>query len=156
MTKITQIYDAIVSKIESTMPAYKRMPNAYFVEDNNDLVMRKGFAVAIREGTQRSADITCGRYIWERFYEVILSNVYHVNENDADARGAAEIALLEDRELVFKAFRQDIQLTNGTATVNTIDSDFQSDGGIEFLQGTKTRHLVLRLDLFTLYEDNIL
>lgn len=156
MTKISDIYNGIVQLTQTTLADYERLPNPYMVEINTDLFLRKGFGIAIREATKREGDVSCGHYIWDRFYEVTLSHAYYVNENDASGRGEVEVDLLEARELLIKAFRRDIHLSNGVPDVAlTIDSDFVSDGGIEYLQGDRTRNIVLRLDLLVTYEDNV-
>jgi len=68
-TKIADIYDSIVTKLETILPNFQRVPNPYALDENTAILLRKAFGLAIGPGTNTERYVGCIA-TWERDYTI--------------------------------------------------------------------------------------
>mgnify|MGYP001393609270 CR=1 FL=1 len=151
-TKISDIYDEIVSICESALDAsYKRIPNPYVPEDNAQIILDKGFGVAIGPGQRINLDV-CKMY-YERFFNIVLVRLISATEHDVTTKEDIEKAILEDLQSVRIAIERD----NNTLSGNATKTDYDSDSGIELLTSPVSgyKYYSLNVTLSVLYNETI-
>lgn len=148
MSKIEDIYDAIVTQIESELSGYTRIPNPYDVQNNTFLHLRKGFGIEIGPGSNTERYVGC-LSTWERTYTIILVKQVVTTQNNTAVRVMIEKEILDDHELLFKAFETNNSL--GGIAMKTV---VQSDGGISFLDIDNQKFLSMSIFLNVEYQLN--
>lgn len=152
MSLISTAYAALISRIESVLNTvsggYKRIPNPYAPLENTELVLRKGYGLAILAGENTNRQVNCMVSIG-RTIEVVLTRLYTGKEEDAPGKAALEQLLLEDQHLLINDFEQDISI-NGS----TMYTRYVSDSGIEFVSGDSGRFLMLKTQFALEYMEN--
>lgn len=133
MSKISQIHDAIYARVISLLPNHKELTNPRFMEQNDALYLRKGFAINITSGENTNRDFACS-LSYRR--TLLLTNTLQVFGTDRDTtlRKTTEKNLLEDQFLLIKDIEKDPTLNQVTNQIN-----FLSDNGIQevfFEQGS--------------------
>jgi hypothetical protein len=135
-------YAALLARIEAVLntasAGYKRLPNPYAVDDNAELMLRKGYGLAMGAAENTNRQVNCKISI-SRTAEVILTRLYTGKEEDAPGKAALEQLLLEDQHLVINDLEQDISI-NGS----TMYTRYVSDSGIEFVSGVSGRFFMLK------------
>lgn len=128
MTKISSIYDAIVSLVDSTLASdYNQVPNPYFIEENNDLYMVKGYGVAFGPGNRIDVDTCKMHYV--RNFNILLIRQITANDHDVSTKSTIEKAMMEDLQLIRNEFENQDQTLGG----NAIRTDYIADSGIELV-----------------------
>lgn len=122
--KIEDIYDAIVTEIETQLTTYRRMPNPYFVEENTYLQLQKGYGVRIDSGRDTERYVGC-LVTWERLFTIILVNQITTTQNNIGARELIEKGILVDHDTLIRAF-----YANNTLTGQGIKAWISDDSGI--------------------------
>ncbi len=144
MSIISTAYDAILTRIETVLDVntngFFRLSNPYKPEENNERFLVKGYGIVMGPGSNTNRTVNC-KFSVERTLTVVLTQQYYAREDDAAAKAETEKALFESQYLLINDFEQDISV-NGT----TMYTRWVSDGGIEYVQGTTDRFLMLRTD----------
>lgn len=147
MSLISTAYAALLARIETVLDTqaqgYKRIPNPYEVGTNTELVLRKGYGLAILPAENTNRQVNCKVSI-SRQIEVILTRLYTGNEADAPGKASLEQLILEDQHELINDFEQDISI-NGS----TMYTKYVGDSGIEFVSGVTGRFFMLKTQ-FTL------
>jgi len=144
MSKISDIRDAIVDKIEATLTSgWRRLPNAYVIDQNTYLQLQKGFAVRSDSGlnTERLITTQCG-VTWERIFTIILVRQMTSTQNNVDSRDAIDQALLDDIESLHKSFELDHSLGGKAITCIPV-----SDSGVNFIDAERLKFLSTEINL---------
>ncbi len=125
MSQITTIYDAIYTRVATLLPNHKELKVPRFIELNDTLFLKKGFAVSIGAAINTNRVFACKLSLQR---EVTLTNTLQIFATDRDAttRKTVEKQLLEDQFLLIKNIEQDPTLTQVTNQIN-----FISDNGIQ-------------------------
>ena len=133
MTKISDIHDAIYSRVTSTLSDHKELWDPFVIENNDSLYLSKGFGVLIGPAIAGDRLVGCSTSI-DR--ECIITNTLSIlgPERNVSIRKTTEKNLFENQFKLIKAFDQDPDLNN--LTNNFI---FRSDSGIEFIFVTEER-----------------
>lgn len=154
MSIISSGFDALVARVESVLQTsvngYTRIPNPYNIEDNSEIKLRKGYGIALREGTNTNRQVNC-KFSVERTMEVILTRLYTEQDENPVTRSSLEKLLFEDQYKLINDFEQDITI-NG----ETMYTKWVSDGGIEFLGGVSGRYLILRTQFSLEYSETFI
>lgn len=129
MTKVVDIRTSLESLIETALPTYEKLSDAYDSPDNVNLWLAKGFSIGYGPSENTSDNFCQGFLKQRRLFQFVLANIYMPNA-DADYRQTLEDNLMDDQFAVLAAIESDVTLT-GTA----ISTAFQSDNGIEYLVG---------------------
>lgn len=147
MTAIADIYDAIVLKLGTNLPTFKRIPNPYSLDENTALLLRKGYGIAIGTGTNTERYVGC-LVTWQRDYTIGIVTQVVNTENDTLGRAEIEKDLIDAHDLVLKSFETDPSL--GGKCIKAVITD---DSGIEYISGDKGRYLALELTLRVEYQE---
>lgn len=147
MTAIADIYDAIVLKLGTNLPTFKRIPNPYSLDENTALLLRKGYGIAIGAGTNTERYVGC-LVTWQRDYTIGIVTQVVNTENDTLGRAEIEKDLIDAHDLVLKSFETDPSL--GGKCIKAVITD---DSGIEYISGDKGRYLALELTLRVEYQE---
>lgn len=145
MTKISDIYDAIVLKIETALPTYARLPNPYDIEDNSAVILRKAYGIAIGGGVNTERFVGC-LTTWSRDFTVGLVTQVVNLQNDALNRALIEKALLDAHRSLLLAFETDPSL--GGIAIKCVVVD---DTGISYLAGERGKFVAIELGLSVEY-----
>lgn len=150
-TKISDIYDEIVSICESSLDTtYKRIPNPYVAEENAQIILDKGFGVSI--GPCERVDLDVCKMYYRRFFNIVIVRLVSATEHDVTRKEAIEKAILEDLQSVRIAIERD----NNTLSGNATKTDYESDSGIEFLiSPSGFKFYSLNVTLSVLYNETI-
>ena len=147
MTKIADIYDAIITTLGTELPAFKRVPNPYSLDENTAILLRKAYGLAIGAGTNTNRYVGC-LTSWERSYTIGLVTQVVNTENDTLGRAQVEKDLIDAHRAVLLAFESDPTL--GGICIKTV---VDSDGGIEYIQGAQAKYLALEITLRVEYQE---
>ena len=151
MSKIEEVRDAIITQIETVLtPGWRRLPNAYVVDQNTYLQLQKGYAVRTDSGlnTERTLTPLCG-VTWERIFSIILVRQMLATQNNVDDRDAVDQALLDDIEALHKAFE-----LNHTLGGIVISCTVVSDTGLNFIDAERLKFLSTEISLRVEYHFN--
>lgn len=138
-TKITTIYDNLVTKLSTVLPAYVRIPNPYSPEENPELFLRKGYGIGIGTG-ENTRRLICGFFSINRTFNIILINQILTTDTNSNVRGSFERDLMEDHYTIVNALEVDNNLSG--AAVKTI---FSADSGIQFVEGEMGKYVMCEI-----------
>ena len=128
MSKISDVITAIYSLLSSNLTAYNELPDAYDLEGNTELFLRKGYAVQVGSGNNEvERSVSCHRWTTRTFTFILTNKVTTTRENK-DSMKALQKAILEDQETILQALYYDRTLGELAQ-----DAIFISDAGIEYL-----------------------
>lgn len=150
MSKISTVYDAIVTLIEGSLTGYEKLPNAYDNTDNNELYLTKGYGVAFSAAQNTERFTGCRKASTRREFSVFLTRLIDVTAHDTTGHATLEKSLMEDLFLLVKAIEVDPDL--GGAAAN---AKYEADGGIEILEGDRSKYLFIEAAFSAEYIDNL-
>lgn len=131
MSKISNIYDGLVSQMETTLSSHTRIPNPYDLTQNNEQFLTLGWGIAI-EDAERTDRSMCNKIWIRRTFLIKITRLVATLEMAVDERVTAEKALLEDLKSVYN----DLYSENlSIADANLIE--VIPDDGVEFIKGDK-------------------
>jgi len=147
MSKISDIYDAIITKIGATLPTFQRVPNPYSLDENTAILLRKAFGLAIGAGANTERWVGCVA-TWSREFTIGLVTQVVNTENDTLGRAQVEVDLLDAHRALLLAIEADPSL--GGLVIKAV---ITSDGGIEYIQGAQAKYLALEISLAVEYQE---
>lgn len=147
MTKIAEIYDAIVTKLATVLPTFQRVPNPYSLDENTAILLRKAYGIAIGPGTNTERYVGC-LVSWQRDYTIGLIHQVVNTENDTIGRAMIEKDIIDAQRAILLAFE-----TDSTLGGKAIKAVISSDGGIDYIQGTQSKYLALEITLNVEYQE---
>lgn len=135
-TKITSVYNRIITDVEAALTSYTRIPNPYAPEENPELFLRKGYGVGVgpAENTRR---LICGYFSVKRNFSVLLINQILTTDTNSSSRGDFERLLLEDQYTLINALENDNNLGG-----DAIKTFFINDSGIQFVSGEMGKYIL--------------
>ncbi len=148
MGKISTIYDAINTLLSTKLPSHTQLPNPYEVNQNTYLHLNNGYGLGVGPGQDTERYIGC-LVTWEQLYQVILVRRVVTTQNNTTSREGIEKNLLEDWDILRKAF-----YLNNTLSNTVIKSTVISHSGINFIDGDKLKFLGLEMQLVVEYQDD--
>jgi hypothetical protein len=131
MSKISLIYDAYLTLIQASLPAYARIANGLDPSNTPSVLLKKGYAFIPREGSNTER-VICGNRSYLRTFEIILVNQITATENNYVAWDGLIKTIHEDVSTMFKEIEKSSTLndiTNGLGNTKMV-----SDSGIEYSQ----------------------
>lgn len=147
MTKIADIYDAIINKLSTELPTFQRVPNPYSLDENTAILLRKAFGLAIGAGLNTERYVGC-LATWERSYTIGLVTQVVNTENDTIGRASVEKDIVDAHRSILLAFETDSTL--GGECIKAVISD---DTGINYIQGAQSKYLALEITLRVEYQE---
>jgi hypothetical protein len=148
-TKVTSVYDALVTLIGTTLSTYTKIINPYIPEDNSELFLVKGYGVGFGNGENTERQLSCKLSVL-RTFKVILVNQVVLTDHDELGHASLEKTILEDSIKILSALE-----TNTTLNGNAIKSIYRTDSGIEFLEGDRSKYLLLEIDIECEYFEDL-
>lgn len=137
MSKVSDIYNALNTLVSTTLTSYKKLPNPYVASENANVILNKGYGIAIGAGTNTERLLGCKLSI-ARDFGVVLTKQIAKTDHDVAGRATQEKAIFEDQYLIIKALEENPSLS-GTAA----KAYFVGDGGLEVLDLETGRYFVL-------------
>lgn len=148
MSKIQEIYDAIISVVTAELPDYMRFPNPYAIDENTLIHMRSGFGVSVGPGTDTQRYLGC-LVTWQRDFTVTMVRKVMATQNDLTKRVTLEKELLDDHDNLMKAI-----YNNSTLSGNAIKTTAIADSGLSFIDGDLLKFLTMEITVQVEYEEN--
>lgn len=127
MSKASDIQDKLNSFVETNLPGYAKLPDAYDSQDNPMIILDKGYSVAFGAATNNQDNFCKGDIRILRTYEVILTNAYTPGVN-TNYRESLEQSLMDDQTVLIGAIECDPTLTGSCVSI-----EYSDDGGIEYI-----------------------
>ena len=137
MSKIVDIQDAMNTIIESALPSYVMLSDAYDTTDNANIHLEKGYSTGFGSAVRGGNDFCKGDVDIERNLVVALTNVYTPNL-DATYRQDLEQGLMDDHFAMLAQIE-----CNPTLNQNCITSSYEADQGIEYLADDRKQYIVI-------------
>ncbi len=141
-TTVSNLIDAIVTRVGTVLPNHIRLPNAYRIEKNPETCLKQGWSISVLGGFN-TEKLLSNKVTIQRNFEITLTRRIYALESDAISRTTADKDLNEDLILIIKDFEADPSL-NGVA----MWTKWVSDGGITFLTPELENYVVIKA-LFT-------
>lgn len=138
-TAITTVYDALAAFVLETLPAYKKLANPYKHEDNPSVILKKGFGIKIKSGTN-SKRFVGQLHSTKRTFTVILTCEMLTTEGNSAQWRAAELGIMEDAQALICAIH-----TSSTVAEATTNAEWTEDSGIDFVDGDRCRYLTTEI-----------
>jgi hypothetical protein len=136
-TKITTIYDQLITVLGTTFPNHYKITDPYTVENNDFKLLNKGYGFFINGGQNTNRMIACELSI-SRSITFINTLVQRGTDRDLTIRQAAEKTILEDQYLLIKAVEMDSTLLQSCCKMVYI-----GDSGIKFLNDEHRNFLTI-------------
>lgn len=138
MSKISTIIDNFRTRMATILPDHKELRHVRAIEENDELFMAKGQAVAYGFGSNTNRNLSC------RLSKVInvvatVTRAVRGHDRDVETRIEAEKDLLEDQLLIIKDIEKDASLDSITARIAYV-----SDNGIEEIFVGKGHYLMIQ------------
>lgn len=141
MSKITTIYDAVVTRLATVFPTasgWERMTRSA-VENNTDQILRQGYGFRIDQATNTRREVKPKVWI-AREMTITIARQAYANDLDVVSRDNAIKALLEDQKSMLDSIEADPTLQNPNVLAHFT---FVSDGGIQNVVGENEKFLKL-------------
>jgi hypothetical protein len=118
MSKLTDAFAAFRTKVALQLTGRTELPNAYEIEDNSSLFLRKGYGVAYGDGLNTRRQASCGGYSASHTFIVNLTSLVTATENDVNRFVGVKTALYEAAHELILAIETDPTLGGYVANSN--------------------------------------
>lgn len=149
MSKIVDIQNALNQIIETTLPDYVMLSDAYDTPDNVNIHLEKGYSTAFGAGDRGSSDFCKGDVDIQRTMAIALTNIYAPNL-DADNRQSLEQGLMDDHFEMLGAIECNPTL-NGNCSIST----YTNDSGIEYVTDDRKQYIVIFTNILIRYIERV-
>lgn len=140
--KISNAYDAILSKLKALFPSKKLIPYSYDLENaNNWMFLDDGYGIAI--GSESFEQLDFCRLTTQREISIILTRDVWRTSGDVEIIHEEIKKLLEDASTVQQEFYSYSELEKPE---DILKIDVLGSGEIEEVVGDKTRFLSIRIN----------
>lgn len=138
MSKISTVYDTVLSTLSTLFSSKTRIPNPYFIEDNASQFLANGYGLKILP--EANADSEFCTFSRIRTFAVTFSREVIQTESETSQLDIAIKALVEDVYILQKYFINPNQL-GIESSIEKID--IGGTTGIEFFSGERTNLIVM-------------
>lgn len=129
MSAISDIFDAMHTKVAGVLTTHSELLNPYFIERDSQITLSKGYGIRIGLGDNLNDNENSGNEQRQRTFVLVLTRRKFATKADVSARKTVEKNLLEDLTLVLDAIAQDTKL-GLSAVQRTL---YITDTGVQFL-----------------------
>lgn len=129
MAIVSDVYDALVTRVTTVLSTHSRLVNPYEILENNKQLLEKGVGIAIGPGVNTKRLVSCQLSV-ARDFIVVVTRIVRANQFDITSRVATEKQLFEDQKLLIDDVEGSPRLGDPTAVTL---SAFESDSGLEFI-----------------------
>ena len=105
MTEISDIYDAIITRVDALLPNHKRLPNPFELDQNPDQYLRQGWTFRVESGQNTNRHQGC-QESHENNFSIIITRSFSGGDLRVDKKDDTQKALLEDFQLLMDDFEQ--------------------------------------------------
>ena len=148
MSRITEIYDAIVSVLSTELTGYTRLPNPYSVDQNTFLYLQNGYGLAIGPGVDTERYVGC-LITWRRDFTIIVVNQITTTMNNTDAKVIIEKGLLDAHDGLRKAI-----YLNSTLGGKAIKATLTDDQGVSFIDADALKFIAVEMTVSVEYQED--
>ena len=148
MSKVSDVYDRILLLLETELPSYAQIPNAYDLGANANLFVQKGYAIGFGPAINTEKFTDCNLSV-NRTFSIVLTQQVTANITDFDGVNAVAKQLFEDQYKIIKAIEKDPQLMDTSVT------KFTGDGGLEFLTAGQAKYFLIEMQFDSEYFENL-
>lgn len=127
MSKISSIYDVLVTRVGTILPNHLRLPHAYAIEKNPEPSLKQGWALQIKGADNSPRQVDC-HLTMSREFTIVITRKFYGSDLATAAKASAEKDLMEDHLLMVKDLEGDASLSNLVSK-----AEYQSDSGIELV-----------------------
>lgn len=150
MSKAVDVQIALNTLIETNLPGYVKLPDAYDSPDNPTIELEKGYSVGFGSADNTTDNFCKGTIQLNRTYQLILTNVYSPSL-DANYRETLEQSLINDHFTIIGQIECDPTLQG-----NCINAQYSSDAGIEYLSGDRKQFIIIVSNISIDYIEGVL
>lgn len=129
MSKVSDIYEALLDVLEAQLPSYTRIPNAYDAGATPEPMLRKAYGIGFGPSSNTNRVVGCQMSV-ARTFDVLIVRQVTTTENNTAARAALEKEVFEAQKLVIAAIENNPSLSQTCA-----NAAFVSDSGLDFVTG---------------------
>lgn len=151
MSKVSDVYDALVTRVSAVLPTHKRLSDPNFPEANPEKDLVKGWGIAFGPGENTAGTLTNIMSVRRQFV-IIVSRKVQKRDTDAVGRATVEKQLFEDQKLIIADVEGEPTLGNSDAVCV---ANYTSDGGIEFVHADKDNFLKLETVIEIEYREDL-
>lgn len=137
MSNFSSLYDAIVTRVTAVLTSHTRLPNAYKIDENTELLLRQGWALAMTGATNTRRELSC-RVSIRRDFVISVTRKFYAIESNVDNKVSVEKSLVEDMILLIQDLCSNSALPGAFGVVT-----YESDAGINYVYSGKDQFLVL-------------
>ena len=149
MSELSEIYDAIILEMTGLFSStHNRIPNPYSLEDNPDLMLNKGWGVAVGASNPRELDYCHVRM--ERTFRLITTRKMYYIDTKQDIFDATLKELLDDHTIIQKEFYKTDEI-GVEAKVDQITIGSSSEPRVIFSE--KYKYLSMFTEVFITHSD---
>ena len=102
MSKISTIFDTLLTTIAALYPSKTRIPNPYIIDDNSNQFLRDGYGLRISPETPSDSEFC--RFSRTRTFGIVLTKEVITTDSQTSQLDTASKALLEDVYTIQKDF----------------------------------------------------
>lgn len=125
MSAVSTMFDALKVRVAAVLTGFAELPDAYSIQKNPDLFLKKGFGIAA--GPATNTRLVQSRMLSTRRQMVItISRACDATELDASGKQTTAKQLLEDLKSLVSDLELNTTLNNGLTIAG-----FESDSGIQ-------------------------
>lgn len=151
MSKISTIYDAMVTRLAITFPNHFRLPVVYAIEANPEPMISLGYAIRIGSASNLNRHVGCQMDI-ERLMVVSITREFKALELDIGPKATVEKLLLEDQYSLILDFEKNFALNDPSVSA----CQFVGDNGIEIVFTERNRFLKIESTFRIRYFEDLL
>lgn len=129
MSIVSDIYDAWIDLIESTLTSYSRIYNPLDTNDAPSIIRDKGYAFIPTTGENTTRNISCSSS-YQRSFEILLVNQITAVQSNVSSWDSLIKSIHEDVHTLFKAIEKSDILND--VTIGLGKSKVLSDSGLEY------------------------
>lgn len=128
MSKVSTVYDSLITKLVEIFPSKTRMHNPYEFRDNAELMIKDAFGVRVGPATR--AEMEFNKLTLSRSFTVVFARSFATTGSAADAFDAVSKLILEDQQ----TFLNNIYSPNELGAQTAIDQiEINDISGVDFV-----------------------
>ena len=143
MSNVSDIYDGLITIVQTVLPDYTQLPDAYFTSGNNDIDMISGFSLGFGEGSNTKREF-CRSISIERTFNLRLTRLRAVTDEDVSGRSTEEKQIMDDLFLVADELNKTTTVSGHDITIN-----YETDTGIVLTEDEQ--HLTINATIVVEY-----
>lgn len=150
MSAVSTMFDNLKTRVVAVLGAeFADLPDAYDIEENPALLLKKGFAIGFGPGLNTKRTQSRLMSI-SRQMVITVTRALDATELDSSGKQATAKQLLEDLKLVMADLETNQTLNNGLTIAG-----FENDGGIESVKAEGENFLMIQGTFSVEYFENL-